>query len=222
MVNDSRWVMARLFAAMIRGVFLKQRRLLRLMARYPGTSWRSFRPEAGKVTPVAATVVRMSARTHSRILGLDPGSLRTGYGVIDCSGGLLTIVAQGCIATAGGPLADRLRIIHSRVAELIREHAPQEVAVERVFLSKNADSALKLGQARGAALAAVPVTVDVHEYAPRAVKLAVVGMGGAEKSQVAHMVKQLLRVDLRLGADAADALAIAICHAHSRKFEMIA
>ncbi len=158
---------------------------------------------------------------HARILGLDPGSLRTGYGVIDCAGGNLTIVAQGCIATAGGPLADRLRIIHARVAELIVHHRPQEVAVERVFLSKNADSALKLGQARGAALAAVPALLGVHEYAPRAVKLAVVGIGGAEKSQVAHMVKQLLRVDLRLAADAADALAIAICHAHSRKFDAV-
>jgi crossover junction endodeoxyribonuclease RuvC len=161
----------------------------------------------------------MSPPVQTRILGLDPGSLRTGFGVIDCAGGSLTIVAQGCIATSGGPLADRLRIIHARVAELIVEHQPQEVAVERVFLSKNADSALKLGQARGAALAAVPAALGVHEYAPRAVKLAVVGVGGAEKAQVAHMVKHLLRVDLRLAADAADALAIAICHANSRKLE---
>ncbi|HUQ09448.1 MAG TPA: crossover junction endodeoxyribonuclease RuvC [Steroidobacteraceae bacterium] len=164
----------------------------------------------------------MSARASSRILGLDPGSLRTGYGVIDCAGGSLTIVAQGCIATSGGPLADRLRIIHARVAELIALHRPREVAVERVFLAKNADSALKLGQARGAALAAVPASLGVHEYAPRAVKLAVVGTGGAEKAQVAHMVKQLLRVDLRLAADAADALAIAICHAHTRNLEPVA
>jgi crossover junction endodeoxyribonuclease RuvC len=155
----------------------------------------------------------------ARILGLDPGSLRTGFGVIDCAGGTLTIVAQGCIATSGGPLADRLRIIHSKVAELIQLHRPQEIAVERVFLSKNADSALKLGQARGAALAAVPAALGVHEYAARAIKLAVVGVGGAEKAQVAHMVKQLLRVNLKLAADAADALAIAICHAHTRRLE---
>jgi crossover junction endodeoxyribonuclease RuvC len=191
------------------------------MARYPGASWRSYRPEAGKAAPVIS-VVRMSARPPSRILGLDPGSLRTGYGVIDCADGNLTIVAQGCIATSGGPLADRLRIIHARVAELIELHRPREVAVERVFLSKNADSALKLGQARGAALAAVPASLGVHEYAPRAVKLAVVGTGGAEKAQVAHMVKQLLRVELRLAADAADALAIAICHAHTRDLEPVA
>src|SRR5687768_7944293 len=117
------------------------------MGRYPGTSWRSYRPAAnGAPAPLpAASVARMSAPGRSRILGLDPGSLRTGFGVIDCSGGTLTIVAQGCIATSGGPLADRLRIIHARVAELIECHRPGEVAVERVFLSKNADSALKLG-----------------------------------------------------------------------------
>jgi crossover junction endodeoxyribonuclease RuvC len=169
--------------------------------------------------PAAPSVVRMSPAPATRILGLDPGSLRTGFGVIDSSAGTLRIVAQGCIATSGGPLADRLRVIHARVAELIALHCPTEIAVERVFLSKNADSALKLGQARGAALAAVPVTLGVHEYAPRAIKLAVVGIGGAEKTQVAHMVKQLLAIDLKLAADAADALAIAICHAHTRKFE---
>ena len=188
------------------------------MARYPlRSSWRNYQP--GTAPKVVAAVARMSPQGHARILGLDPGSLRTGFGVIDCRNGTLTIVAQGCIATAGGPLADRLRLIHARVAELIVEHRPAEVAVERVFLSKNADSALKLGQARGAALAAVPSSLAVHEYAPRAVKLAVVGAGGAEKAQVAHMVKQLLRVDLRLGADAADALAVAICHANSRRLQ---
>ena len=181
------------------------------------SSWRAYRPDAQKAQ--ASAVARMLPVGAARILGLDPGSLRTGFGVIDCAGGTLTIVAQGCIATAGGPLADRLRIIHSKVAELIQLHNPQEIAVERVFMSKNADSALKLGQARGAALAAVPVAIAVHEYAPRAIKLAVVGVGGAEKAQVAHMVKQLLRVNLKLAADAADALAIAICHAHSRRLE---
>jgi crossover junction endodeoxyribonuclease RuvC len=179
------------------------------------SSWRAF--EAGSRAPVLPTVARVSSSGTARILGLDPGSLRTGFGVIDFANGDLRMVAQGCIATSGGALADRLRIIHARVAELIAEHAPQEIAVERVFLSKNADSALKLGQARGAALAAVPRSFVVHEYAPRAVKLAVVGVGGAEKTQVAHMVRQLLRLELRLGADASDALAVAICHAHSRK-----
>ena len=189
------------------------------------SSWRAFRPAANAVPATVmavTTMARISTGAPARILGLDPGSLRTGFGVIDCERGNLRIVAQGCIATSGGPLADRLRLIHARVAELIALHAPQEIAVERVFLSKNADSALKLGQARGAALAAVPQSLGVHEYAPRAIKLAVVGVGGAEKTQVAHMVKQLLRIELRLAADAADALAVAICHANTRRLEMIA
>jgi crossover junction endodeoxyribonuclease RuvC len=181
------------------------------------SSWRNYRPDAQ--AHERPTVARVTAFAAKRILGLDPGSLRTGFGVIDCDRGVLTIVAQGCIATHGGPLADRLRLIHARVAEIIALHAPQEIAVERVFLAKNADSALKLGQARGAALAAIPATLGVHEYAARAIKLAVVGVGGAEKAQVAHMVKHLLRVEVKLGADAADALAVAICHAHSRRLE---
>ena len=184
------------------------------------SSWRAYRPDEAR--PAATAVVRMLPGAPARILGLDPGSLRTGYGVIDCAAGTLTIVAQGCIATAGGALADRLRIIHAKVTELIQLHNPQEVAVERVFLSKNADSALKLGQARGAAIAAVPAALGVHEYAPRAIKLAVVGVGGAEKAQVAHMVRQLLALEMKLGADAADALAVAICHANTRRLEMIA
>jgi crossover junction endodeoxyribonuclease RuvC len=182
------------------------------------SSWRAFRPQAQSAAPAVA---RMSPAGSARILGLDPGSLRTGFGIIDCEKGNLVLVAQGCIATSGGPLADRLRIIHARVVELISLYAPREIAVERVFLSKNADSALKLGQARGAALAAVPVALGVHEYATRAIKLAVVGVGGAEKAQVAHMVKQLLRLDLRLAADAADALAVAICHASNRRIERL-
>jgi crossover junction endodeoxyribonuclease RuvC len=190
------------------------------MARYPMRSaWRGFRPDA---VAAASSVARMLPASSARILGLDPGSLRTGFGIIDCEQGTMRIVAQGCIATAGGPLADRLRIIHAKVVELIATHRPQEIAVERVFLSKNADSALKLGQARGAALAAVPATLGVHEYAPRAIKLAVVGVGGAEKAQVQHMVRQLLAIEMKLAADAADALAVAICHAHSRRLEMIA
>ena len=190
------------------------------MARYPmRSSWRAFRP--GAAAAPATVVARISVGGSARILGLDPGSLRTGFGIIDCERGNLRIVAQGCIATSGGPLAERLRIIHARVAELIAQHSPQEIAVERVFLAKNVDSALKLGQARGAALAAVPQALGVHEYAPRAIKLAVVGVGGAEKNQVAHMVRHLLSLDIRLGADAADALAVAICHASFRRIERL-
>jgi crossover junction endodeoxyribonuclease RuvC len=194
------------------------------MARYPMRSaWRGFRPDAAAAaSSVAPSVARMLPAGSARILGLDPGSLRTGFGIIDCDRGTLRIVTQGCIATSGGPLADRLRIIHAKVVELIATHRPQEIAVERVFLSKNADSALKLGQARGAALAAVPAMLGVHEYAPRAIKLAVVGVGGAEKAQVQHMVRHLLAIEMKLAADAADALAVAICHAHSRRLEMIA
>jgi crossover junction endodeoxyribonuclease RuvC len=100
---------------------------------------------------------------------------------------------------------------------LIAQHTPGEVAVEKVFVNRNVDSALKLGQARGAALCAVPEGLPVFEYAPRAIKLALVGSGAAEKSQVAHMIKILLRIDGPITADAADALAVAVCHAHSRR-----
>ena len=151
-----------------------------------------------------------------RVLGLDPGSRRTGFGVIDCCGGKLTVVAHGCLNVAAAAPTARLRILFEGLLALVSEHHPTEVAVERVFVSRNADSALKLGQARGAALCAVPAAVPVFEYAPRAVKLAVVGSGGAEKFQVAHMIRELLSLAERPGADAADALAVAVCHAHSR------
>jgi crossover junction endodeoxyribonuclease RuvC len=176
------------------------------MSRYRTRSWRAFEPAAAQ--PAAQLCVR--------VLGLDPGSRRTGFGVIDCHGGALTVVAHGCLnAAAAAPMA-RLRIIFEGLQALMSEHHPTEVAVERVFVSRNADSALKLGQARGAALCAVPAAVPVFEYAPRTVKLAVVGSGGAEKFQVAHMIRVLLALAERPGADAADALAVAVCHAHAR------
>ena len=115
-----------------------------------------------------------------------------------------------------------MRLIFERLRELFSEHDPAEVAVERVFVSRNADSALKLGQARGAALCAVPEGVPVFEYAPRAIKLALVGSGAAEKFQVAHMVCVLLTLSERPGADAADALAVAVCHAHARRLRTLA
>jgi crossover junction endodeoxyribonuclease RuvC len=154
---------------------------------------------------------------RSRVLGLDPGSLRTGYGVIEVVGSRMHCVAQGRIDVSGHEFAQRLRLIHGQVSALISEHAPGEVAVERVFVNRNVDSALKLGQARGAALAALPADVAVFEYAPRAIKLAAVGFGGADKQQVAHMVRQLLRLGDEVSADAADALAVALCHAHERQ-----
>lgn len=157
-----------------------------------------------------------------RILGLDPGSRRTGFGVIECRGGDCTHVAHGCIAVAGLTLVERMRLIFEALQKLITEHGPAEIAVERVFVNRNVDSALKLGQARGAALCAVPHGVPVFEYAPRAVKLALVGSGAAEKFQVAHMIKTLLQLDGRISPDAADALAIAVCHAHSRRWQLLA
>jgi crossover junction endodeoxyribonuclease RuvC len=114
-------------------------------------------------------------------------------------------------------MASRLRLIFEGLQALIAEHDPGEIAVERVFVNRNVDSALKLGQARGAALCAVPQGLPVFEYAPRAIKLALVGSGSAEKLQVAHMIKTLLRIDEKIGPDAADALAVAVCHAHSRR-----
>jgi crossover junction endodeoxyribonuclease RuvC len=156
-----------------------------------------------------------------RILGLDPGSRRTGFGVIECRGGEWAHVAHGCVSVAAdgnpGPVAERLRTIFERLRELIELHAPGEIAIERVFVKRNIDSALKLGQARGAALAAVPRGLPVFEYAPRAIKLALVGSGAAEKPQVAHMIRTLLALEGRIAPDASDALAVAVCHAHARR-----
>jgi crossover junction endodeoxyribonuclease RuvC len=158
-----------------------------------------------------------AAAPSVRVLGLDPGSRRTGFGVIECRGPDCIHVAHGCISLGGDTIAGRLRTIFDRLRTVIAEHDPAEVAVERVFVNRNPDSALKLGQARGAALCALPAGLPVFEYAPRAIKLALVGSGSAEKPQVAHMIKLLLRIDGHLAADASDALAVAVCHAHSRR-----
>jgi crossover junction endodeoxyribonuclease RuvC len=183
------------------------------MSRYRTRSWRAYDPDAA--TPVTLGV-------SVRILGLDPGSRRTGFGVIDCHGSELTAVTHGCLNVATAAPAMRLRLIFEGLQALMSEHAPAEVAVERVFVSRNADSALKLGQARGAALCAIPGGVPVYEYAPRAIKLAVVGSGSAEKFQVAHMIRMLLALTDRPRADAADALAVAVCHAHARRLLALA
>ena len=180
------------------------------MSRYRTRSWRAFDPVAA--APLAAAL-------RVRILGLDPGSRRTGFGVIECRGSELLPVAHGCLNVASATPAARLRLIFEGLKALLAEHTPAEVAVERVFVSRNADSALKLGQARGAALCAIPAEVPVFEYAPRAVKLAVVGSGAAEKFQVAQMIRTLLSLGERPAADAADALAVAVCHAHQRRLQ---
>lgn len=126
------------------------------------------------------------------------------------------------VTGAGESLPERLRVIFESLHQLIITHGPGEVAIERVFVNRNVDSALKLGQARGAALCAVPKGLPVFEYAPRAIKLALVGSGAAEKVQVAHMIRTLLRLQGHITADAADALAVAVCHAHSRRLHELA
>jgi len=183
------------------------------MSRYRTRSWRGFDPAARAAAPPALSV---------RILGLDPGSRRTGFGVIECRGSELASVAFGCLnVTAAAPTA-RLRLIFEGLQALMNEHQPAEVAIERVFVNRNADSALKLGQARGAALCALPRGTPVFEYAPRAIKLAVVGSGAAEKFQVAQMIRALLALSEAPVADAADALAVAVCHAHARAIGVFA
>ena len=154
-----------------------------------------------------------------RLLGIDPGSRITGYGVIDLDGPRNHYVASGCIPTdSSRPLPERLKTIFEAVAEIVRLHQPAEVAVEQVFMHRNPDSALKLGQARGAAICAVVVAgLPVSEYAARAIKQAVVGNGAADKTQVQRMISLLLNVPEPLQADAADALAVAICHGHTRQ-----
>jgi crossover junction endodeoxyribonuclease RuvC len=118
-------------------------------------------------------------------------------------------------------MVERLRRIFEGLTVLIAEHRPMEVAVERVFVKRNVSSALKLGQARGAALCAVPPGTSVFEYAPRAIKLALVGSGAAQKDQVVHMVRALLRLSEPLELDASDALAVAVCHAQSRQLRTL-
>ena len=151
-----------------------------------------------------------------RILGIDPGSRITGYGVLDVSPGRLDFVACGTIKTSPKhPFAHRLNEIFEGINEVIQLHGPAVAAIEDVFLAANPRSALKLGHARGAAVvAAMQNGLAVFDYSPRAIKQAVAGYGQAEKGQVKHMVKVLLRLSGDPTADAADALAVAICHAN--------
>jgi len=155
----------------------------------------------------------------TRILGIDPGSQRTGVGIIDVDeAGRATHVFNTALVLLGeGDFALRLKRLLVGLTALLEEWRPQEVAIERVFLARNPDSALKLGQARGAAISAVVLRdLPVHEYAAKEVKLALVGRGSAEKAQIQHMVGLMLNLHGKLQADAADALAIAITHAHVR------
>jgi len=150
-----------------------------------------------------------------RILGIDPGLRVTGFGVLDKQGQQLSYVASGCIKTPDGELQERLKVILNSLGEVIAQHQPQEVALEKVFVNVNPQSTLLLGQARGAAICAVVLAdLPLAEYTALQVKQAVVGNGHANKEQVQQMVQRLLDLSGSPSADAADALACAICHAH--------
>ncbi len=152
------------------------------------------------------------------ILGIDPGSRKTGFGIINYAGGKSEYITSGVIRLPEAELPERLGIIYDGVTELVNLHCPQELAVEQVFMAKSAGSALKLGQARGAAIVAcVAQGMQVAEYSARQIKQSVVGTGAADKSQVQHMVKMLLQLPAEPAEDAADALAAALCHAHTQQ-----
>ena len=152
------------------------------------------------------------------ILGVDPGSRVTGFGLIRSDGSRLEYISSGCIRLGNEELPLRLKRIFECMGEIIEQHDPAEVAVEQVFMAKSAGSALKLGQARGAAIvAAVHRGLPVFEYSARRIKQSVVGTGAANKEQVQHMVRTLLKLPSAPQADAADALAAALCHAHTRQ-----
>lgn len=152
------------------------------------------------------------------ILGIDPGSRITGYGIIKEHNRVIEYIDSGCIrTTVGDELSARLLQIYNGICHLMDEYSPEEVAIEQVFMHENPSSALKLGHARGVAMvAAASHRIKICEYSPREIKQTVVGYGGAEKAQVSHMVVHLLSLNKAPQADAADALAIAICRAHRR------
>jgi len=161
-----------------------------------------------------ATRMRGAEAATLRVLGIDPGSQRTGFGVLDAVGPRLTYVASGVIRTEKGEFADRLCEIFRSVQTIVAQYRPHEIAIERVFVNRNPDSALKLGQARGAAICGTAdANAEVFEYATRQIKQAVVGTGSAEKGQVQLMMRSILKLDGPLSPDAADALAAAVCHA---------
>src|ERR1700761_2504250 len=148
------------------------------------------------------------------VLGIDPGSQRTGFGVLDAAGTRLTYVASGVIRTSHAEFSVRLCEIFRCMQTIVAQYHPQEIAIEKVFVNRNPDSALKLGQARGAAICGTAdAKAEVFEYATRQIKQAVVGSGSAEKAQVQLMMRSILKLDAPVASDAADALAAAVCHA---------
>lgn len=152
---------------------------------------------------------------HVRILGIDPGSRITGYGVIDTDGFRHQHVNSGHLAIKGDELSEKLGVIFTEIGKLIEHWQPDAFAIEQVFVNRNVDSALKLGHARGAAIcAAVNAGLPVGEYSPRAIKKAVSGTGSADKAQIQQMMQLLLKLEDLPQSDAADALAISVCHAN--------
>jgi len=150
-----------------------------------------------------------------RLLGVDPGSIKTGVGIIDVQGNRIRHVHHSVIRTGKGEFDERLHILFAGLSDVIKQFNPDDAAIEDVFVSKNVASALKLGQARGALIAACGAHgLRVSPYSPTKVKMAVVGYGRAEKDQVGHMVRMLLHPPEPCPEDAADALAVAVCHAH--------
>lgn len=150
------------------------------------------------------------------ILGIDPGSRKCGYGLISAQGSRLSCLACGVIRVESLPFNERLKVIHDQLGAVIEEYQPQEAAVEEVFVGRSAASALKLGHARGVAiLACTGHDLPVHEYAARKVKQCITGTGRAEKAQMQHMIKALLQLSAEPSEDAADALSVAVCHAHT-------
>lgn len=163
--------------------------------------------------PIRRKLLRMTI-----ILGIDPGSRITGYGVIEAYRGKFKYLDSGCIRTAAKALNLRLMDIFNGICQIMETYSPHEVAIEQVFMHQNVSSALKLGHARGAAMvAATSHRVEIFEYSAREVKLSLVGYGAAQKCQVNHMVVNILMLNRPPQVDAADALAIAICHGHSRQ-----
>src|SRR5471032_398493 len=162
-------------------------------------------------------VTFQAAGVMTLILGIDPGSRITGYGVVRDTGRGCVYVASGCIRTGSGELHERLQIVYRGLREVIQTYGPVTMGIEKVFMAKNADSALKLGQARGAAIVAgAEEGMEIAEYTATQVKQAVVGTGAANKEQVQMMVMHMLKLTSKPQIDASDALAIAICHAHTR------
>lgn len=152
------------------------------------------------------------------ILGIDPGSRITGYGIIRDTGRGCEYVASGCIRTGSGELPERLNAVFAGISQIIETYQPTTMGIEQVFMARNADSALKLGQARGAAIVAgVQAQLSVSEYSATQVKSAVAGSGRAAKEQVQLMVMHLLKLTKKPQIDASDALAIAICHMHHQQ-----